>query len=607
MSMSIWRVFFHVINEARVWPAIFTAISVILSLAYMIFQQSVLMQSDLDVYSAILSLGGYTVLERALKALNELIVTRFIMLPFNLNVTRYISEAIAARAPSSLLLMKDNAYVLNNAARVAQQSLVENGLGVIMPIVLVISRCAAISMRLDVTQLFIVISCLVSVFLAGSAILAYDHRAKEKLSKQSTKVEEQVRSIMTSVATIVINGMAPMLPTWMKALKMEQAVPSTRHDVIMATMYGLLEMAITGIPIALVWNLKGAGAFLPLYIIIQPMFWNSWYMFCTVKSLVVSTAPWIQFSDFMTLTKPRPPPTELLLPSAASDMMPIFGNAAIMEIRLSGCSGCGKSTLMKHIISQICDKFMIGGFILYIDQFGSVPQGMTMEMYFSSAFPRGPRVLRSAPHPSFEEGFEGGHASPLSAPISSADCWREGLFTYAKALGIFNIVNPVTLQQSFTTTTTTTNISGGEIKRLIFLRYVLPILTGVSKVQIMFLDEVSAGLDEASFCMVRTLLEQIKAMGVRVVSIDHHNYDTDLCVDVFKKVVPIYRSRPLLSDKKNVAHKIVQTFFPLRYRNESETEEGDSEPDLEMAGQETYIVVWAPALGIEEPSPTPLK
>lgn len=584
MSMSIWRVFFHVINEARVWPAIFTAISVILSLAYMIFQQSVLMQSDLDVYSAILSLGGYTVLERALKALNEIIVTHFIMLPFNLNITRYISEVIAARAPSSLLLMKDNAYVLNNAARVAQQSLVENGLGVITPIVLLISRCAAISMRLDVTQLFIVISCLVSIFLAGSAILAYDHRAKEKLSKQSTKIEEHVRSIMTSVATIVINGMAPMLPTWMKALKMEQAVPSTRHDVIMATMYGLLEMAITGIPIALVWNLKGAGAFLPLYIIIQPMFWNSWYMFCTVKSLVVSTAPWIQFSDFMTLTKPRPPPTELLLPSAASDMMPIFGNSTIMEIRLCGCSGCGKSTLMKHIISQICDKFMIGGFILYIDQFGSVPQGMTMEMYFSSAFP-----------------------SPLSAPTSSADCWREGLFTYAKALGIFNIINPVTLQQSFTTTTTTTNISGGEIKRLIFLRYVLPILTGVSKVQIMFLDEVSAGLDEASFCMVRALLEQIKASGVRVVSIDHHSYDTDLCVDVFKKVVPIYRSRPLLSDKKNVVHKIIQTFFPLRYRNESDTEEGDSEPDLEMAEPETAIVVWAPALGIEEPNPSPFK
>ena len=592
MSMSIWRVFFHVINEARVWPAIFTAISVILSLAYMIFQQSVLMQSDLDVYSAILSLCGYTVLERALKALNEIIVTHFIMLPFNLNITRYISEVIAARAPSSLLLMKDNAYVLNNAARVAQQSLVENGLGVITPVVLLISRCAAISMRLDVTQLFIVISCLVSVFLAGSAILAYDHRAKEKLSKQSTKVEEHVRSIMTSVAIIVINGMAPMLPTWMKTLKMEQAVPSTRHDVIMATMYGLLEMAITGIPIALVWNLKGAGTFLPLYIIIQPMFWNSWYMFCTVKSLVVSTAPWIQFSDFMTLTKPRPPPAELLLPSAASDMMPIFENSTIMEIRLSGCSGCGKSTLMKHIISQICDKFMIGGFILYIDQFGSVPRGMTMEMYFSSAFPRGTK----------------------SSPTSSADCWREGLFTYAKALGIFNIVNPVTLQQSFTTTTTTTNISGGEIKRLIFLRYVLPILTGVSKVQIMFLDEVSAGLDEASFCMVRALLEQIKAMGVRVVSIDHHNYDTDLCVDVFKKVVPIYRSRPMLSDKKNVAQtltrKIVQTFFPLRYRNESESEsesESERETDLEMAEPETDIVVWAPALGIKEPNPSPFK
>ena len=174
--MSIWHILFQVLKKAKVGPAIITTIVVIIALAYMLFLQSLLMQADLDVYSNITALGLYATIERLLKAINELIVAYFIMLPFKLNATQYISEAMASRSPSSLLLMKDSAYTLNNAARRALQSLVENGLSVITPIVLLISRGAAISMYLNTMQLLIVISCLASVFLTGSAILAYDHR-----------------------------------------------------------------------------------------------------------------------------------------------------------------------------------------------------------------------------------------------------------------------------------------------------------------------------------------------------------------------------------------------------------------------------------------------
>lgn len=89
-------------------PYIIVAI-IIFGLAYTIFQQSVLMQSDLDVYSTITKLVYYTVLERLLKATNELIVSYFIMLPFKLTATQYITEAIVSRSQTSLLLMKDNA------------------------------------------------------------------------------------------------------------------------------------------------------------------------------------------------------------------------------------------------------------------------------------------------------------------------------------------------------------------------------------------------------------------------------------------------------------------------------------------------------------------
>jgi hypothetical protein len=238
--MSIWKFLLRVLTHTRVVPYIIVTIVIIIALAYTIFQQSVLIQSDLDVYSTITKLVYYTILERLLKATNELIVAYFIMLPFKLTATQHITEAIVSRSPTSLLLMKDNAYVLKNAALRALQSLVENSLTVIIPIVLLISRGAAIGVHLNATQLLIVIACLTVVFLTGSAILAYDHRVKQELSKKETIVEEQTRSLMKSIATIVVNGMSSFLPIMMKTLKWDEAEPNTKHEVIMSIMYGVL-------------------------------------------------------------------------------------------------------------------------------------------------------------------------------------------------------------------------------------------------------------------------------------------------------------------------------------------------------------------------------
>jgi len=544
--MSIWRFLLRILRKANLVPYIIVAIIIIFGLAYTIFQQSVLIQSDLDVYSTITKLVYYTIIERLLKATNELIVAYFIMLPFKLIATQHISEAIISRSPTSLLLMKDNAYVLKNAALRALQSLVENSLAVIIPIVLLISRGVAIGVYLNATQLFIVIACLTGVFLAGSAILAYDHRVKQQLSKKETLIEEQIRSIMKSIPTIVVNGMSSILPSMMKTLKRDEAEPSTKHEVIMSIMYGVLDISTTTIPIILVWVLKGSDAFLPIYIVIQPMFWNSWYLFCTVKSLVVSTSTWIQFEEFMDTSKPHP--VDVIEPTSAADMMKIFKNPAFKEIRIIGNSGDGKSYLIKKIISQICDKFTLG-FIIYIDQFTSLPQGMTLKQYFSSAFQN---------------------------PV---ECMHK-LFKYAEILGISNIVNEQNIEMPFS------NPSGGETKKLVLLRYILPILMCESNIMILFLDEVSAGLDDISFTKVRSLIDEVKAKGVKVVSIDHHEYPTDYNVKVFKKIIPSNYSHLQSNKKKQSLIRV----YPQQEENA-----------IKANHETTEIVVWSPDLDIEEP------
>lgn len=556
--MSIKTFLFQALREAKVTPAIITTIVIILALAYMIFQQSLLMQADLELYSTVVALGWFAVVERFLKAMNELIVAYFIMLPFKLITEKLLVETLVARSPSSLLLMKENAYALKNSALRALESLVENGMSVITPIVLLISRGAALSVSLDAMHLLIVESCLTSVFLAGSAILAYDHKKKKSLSKKETEVGEQARSLMTSIATLVINGVGKILPSWMTTLKKEESIPSTRHDVIMAILYGLLEIATTGIPVALVWVLKGKEAFLPLYIIIQPMFWNSWYLFWTVKSLVVSTAPWSQYAEFVASS--LPPPTNLETPISPQAMMSVFGNSENDEVELIGPSGCGKTTLMRKIIAEICNKFVLG-YILYIDQFACLPAGLLIYEYYASAFTEG----------HVPEDFE------------------EELLKRAELLGINNIINKDTLKKPFS------DPSGGEKKRIIFLKYVLPILMNSSTVMIAFLDEVSAGLDVSSFAKVRDLIEEIKSKGVKVVSIDHHEHEGNKIkkVDVLKRVIQIPHTP--IPKVLSFWQKMIVKFFPHVYHKEEDNR------DLEMGEGSTDIVVWAPELGMDEP------
>lgn len=554
--MYIFHFLLHVLKKAKVAPAIITTIIVIFALAYMIFQQSILIQSDLEVYSTIIALGWYTTIERFLKAVNELIVAYFIMLPFKLTAEQCLSDAIVSRSPSSLLRMKENAYALKTAALRALQSLVENGLSVITPIVLLISRSAALGMRIDIMQLLIVMVCLAALFLVGSAILAYDHRMKKTLSKKETIVEEQARSLMSSIATISINGMAAILPNWLTQLKREVTIPTTKHEVIMSIMYGALEIATTGIPIYLVWVFKGKDAFLPLYIVIQPMFWNTWYLFWTVKSLVVSTAPWAQFAEFIVNSKP--PSSNLPEPENPGEMINVFTDSSLSEIILVGPSGCGKTTLMRNIITEICDKFTLG-FIMYIDQFACLPLKQEIYEYFISSFP-----------------------SPADIPANFEDT----LFILSEQLGISNVINKNTLHQSFS------NPSGGEKKRIIFLKYVFPILMGFSKVMIAFLDEVSAGLDTDSFAKVRIIIEELKTQGVKIVSIDHHEHHgkNSLKVEVFKEVREIHHE-PSVQKGLSFWQTMIANFFPYVYR-----QDGKEDSDLENGEKETTIVVWAPLL-----------
>ena len=195
--------------------------------------------------------------------------------------------------------------------------------------------------------------------------------------------------------------------------------------------------------------------------------------------------------------------------------------------------------------------------ILYIDQSAFIPRGQSVQYFFTSVFPEGP-----------PDGFE------------------KSLYQISYDLGIENLVNEKTMSKCFK------KPSGGEIKRLILLRHIFPILMNVSNVQIAFLDEVSAGLDKETVLKVRKLIEQLKDKGITVISIDHIDdidYSVDLEVEIHKTVLPLIKST---STKKKLP--FWKTIFSSRYIQFDEKYE-DEDEDLEI-----QYVFSAPLLDLED-------
>jgi len=498
------------------------------------------------------------IVEYLCRNLNELILKKFIVTPFKLSAEKILLDKILELSPSSLILNRDKMNGITNTALEALIDLLKNTITIINPLFLLISRGTALSTRLNRSHLSIIVLSLFGVFLIGYIITAYDHKQSKKLSKIKIEADVKARSLIQSIPIFLINGVGKKLISWMETIRRYEIEPTLRHDFIMILLYGFLEIATIALPIAMVGILKTPGTFLSIYIIVQPMFWNSWWLFFNLKSIVVSTAPWSQYTEFIETKKPIP--RSLRVPDSAEEMIPIFKYSEVNEIKLIGDSGCGKTTLMIKIISGICEKFKQEGHIIYIDQYAFIPSGVSILEYFQS---------------NFSQDF-----IPENLIIQ--------LIKRANELGISNVINDNTLSKPFLSP------SGGEEKRIIFLQSVLPIFCGISSVKIVLLDEVSAGLDDESFSKVRVMIEEIKSIGVKVVSIDHHKFVSKNMkeIEVFKKVVSIpTKSKPKVL---SLWQKIKARFFPYVYQRDNE------DKDLEKCEHTTEIFVWANGVIEEE-------
>jgi len=167
------------------------------------------------------------------------------------------------------------------------------------------------------------------------------------------------------------------------------------------------------------------------------------------------------------------------------------------EYQLCGKSGAGKSTFMLKEVMKLYRNYTNGW--LYLDQQMSVPKSTcTTIRQFLCNF--------------------------INENLHNSQHTEQTIIYWASFLQLSNIINLNTLDSSFTSP------SGGEVKRINSLQMLLPIFMNQIKIKVLFLDEVTSGLDDETHSIVRKLIEQLKnEYNITVINIDHHTYDEGQC------------------------------------------------------------------------------
>jgi ABC-type lipoprotein export system ATPase subunit len=156
------------------------------------------------------------------------------------------------------------------------------------------------------------------------------------------------------------------------------------------------------------------------------------------------------------------------------------------EVQLFGPSGCGKTTFMLKTVINLFINSSPGQFI-YMDQH--------MRLINTD------RTILSVMSDDLS------HPSQMNIPA---------LLHYARMLQIDNIINISTINMPFI------NPSGGEEKRIMILRTLLPLIIDYHSVKVVFNDEITSGLDDEAWWHARGLVTILKSEGIKFVTIDHH-------------------------------------------------------------------------------------
>ena len=385
------------------------------------------------------------------------------------------------------------------------------------------------------------------IMIVGTLIIQSNYRSRKEIKKQTTDIMENVRNQASNFFINMLNGRGKqtreeIVLAWEKDRKIYND-----HNSRISKYYTYLDIlhgVMVSCALAFISNYVNNKEFVAIFFSVNNVCNYSWSLFYSFNSLVETVSDWASMEKLLETYKPMisKPGSEM----RASDIIKTF-NDDINEIRIKADSGGGKTTYVMNKIINLYKTFHVGQW-MYMDQKMSIPKSSSSTVH---------EIM--------------GQFMPRDKKVDIVQ-----LCHYAKMLGIDNVINESTLNCTFT------KPSGGEEKRIMFLRAVLPILSKASIVKAIFCDEVTAGLDDVNWARVRNVIDDLKQMGIKFVTIDHHEFKPDVTYNV-QKVVEDLPIREVIPVKTSWFDNMMNT-YRYRYKSPKET------------GKKTKVHVWLPEI-----------
>lgn len=349
-----------------------------------------------------------------------------------------------------------------------------------------------------------------ALFMIGMAFIRRNYKVRSRVKKQTNPVSAYITNIAETFFVHMLNGNGEEISNEIIESEMLIFEKTKSYKCQMEIIFGILQSIQSIFTFFMIWYLiqlidDSLFAIMAILMMITTACNRMWWLFFTTSFIVEQVSEYSSLKQFLLDYKKgiNAKKSEFDIENLYKELE--TSNKA-KRIRLIGQSGCGKSTFMKSLITRLYERYRVDW--IYLHQNMDIPRSKFISV----------------------------------ANFLLKDNDKEIMIEYAKRLGIAKII----VKENGEMFDSFIKPSGGEIKRILILKAILPILCGKFTPKVIFDDEVTAGLDDNNWQIVQDIFKEIQTKyGVVFVSIDHH----DLAAD---HVIPIsYVPTPPASEDEN--------------------------------------------------------
>jgi ABC-type Mn2+/Zn2+ transport system ATPase subunit len=526
-------------------------VAMVLLQGYFTYQQTILINSlDMENYDWVfLYMIILYATNNLLNYATEYFSSNWFNSPFELECERYLL-GIKERANPRFLNTVENLQKVIPDGVIAMRNISGSFFNVLIPFIQTVAEGIALYQIIPDNSMVVVFAFFTSFLIIAVLAILYDHNLRKKNQKKTNKASEASRDILSCFVTYVLNGSEKFASSEILKNSENRVKLRAKTELHTKSIYMIINVLRKVVCFLVVYIIfKRSKGSLPqdkgpkIFRALSGLTDKCWWLFHSVKDLIISTESWGAVEDFLsnyvpldkTRLRPLVSPSQIMKQLETED-----------EVRLFAESGGGKTTWMKEKVAWVTENFIAGSWA-YLEQKMRIPKtNLTIRQF----------MLHKTSTCFLEE----------MGKVDAVLC------DYADMIGIGNLINHDTLDKTFESP------SGGEEKRILSLQAFMPILLGDDKVKVIFCDEITAGLDPKNFEKFRGLVQILKDKGIRFITIEHHDIEaTKLEVKKLEIKVP----KPASKTSKGI-HKVFKVIVEFMNSNDEDNKPKDK----------TMVKVW---------------